>query len=104
MAKKKDTHETGSAAYPPYMDSPRKPSSRVELRLDREHGAAMPRVSVGDDHEMTVKGKVRSVSSDEYGHRVEMDVKPRHVKHHAKERHSLTKAMRNRKMHNGQFA
>lgn len=86
------------------MDAPRKPSSRATLHLDREHGDAMPSVRVGDDHEMSVRGKVTSVSSDEYGHRVELDVKPKHVKHTKPEKQSLSRAIKNRKMHNGRFA
>jgi len=58
-----------------------RPRSRVTLNLDKKHGSAMPSVKIGSRHRMTVDGKVTSLSSDEYGHRVELDVRPDGISH-----------------------
>jgi len=84
----------------------RKPRSRLSLNLDREHGHAMPGVKIGQNHKMTVRGRVASLSSDEYGHRVELDVRPQDIEHgEDDEPQSLTRAMkrRNRHMRSGRF-
>jgi hypothetical protein len=86
----------------------RKPSSNVTLRLDREHSGAMPSVKLGQKHTMKVTGKVSSLSSDDYGHRVEMDVRPDGIDHEPDgdgAPASLTQAMkrRNRHMRSGRY-
>lgn len=79
------------------------PRSRASIDLDKVHGHGMPKVKVGDKHKMTVRGRVTSLSSDDYGHRMGMDVDD--VAHGDEEPRSLTRAMKaRRRSQHGHFA